>query len=378
MISFAIKLILKDFKKNLLLVSIFIFIVFLSSSILLISNSLNKITQIEILNQPDIIIFNQKAGRNIPIEIDKKYPIAKIYGVSNIYERVYGFYRYEPILSEFMIIGIEIFEPKFSKEIEKYFHDINLEKFLEKPSMIVGAGIRDLLFFTDSYNFYLENGENLKLYIHSTIDNILSDRAVITSTDYAKSILGYSQTEASDIAIDVANYDEIDTIVTKIRELYPNYLVIKKDDLQNSFKDLYSFKSGIMFGVLLILISTFILLTIFKSGSVDLNDKKEIAILKAIGWSINDILKLKFLEAFIISLVSYLSGFSLSIIYLKYLKAKYLVDIFTNTINSKVKYELFIDSSIFISLLFIFMFSFIVANVLSAYKISTTNIKELI
>ncbi|NWF67319.1 MAG: ABC transporter permease [Campylobacterales bacterium] len=389
MINFAFKLLLNEKKKNIPLTFIFIIIVFLISSLIILTNSLNKITQLQLENQPDITIFNQKAGRNYPILTDIKDEISNIYGIKNIHERVYGFYKPNFHNLDMLIIGFEPFGINVDKNIEKIVTDVNLSSFLEKPSMIISHGLYEIFLqystfgYIDSFNFFLEDSTKFKLHINGIIDknlDIVSDRLVLTNIEYAKKILGYHDSEATDISIDVSNIDEIDTIILKLKDKFPNFLIIKKSDLKDSFKELYSFKSGLLFAISLLLLSTFLLLTIFKSTSMDIKSIKEIAILKAIGWSINDILKLKLTEASIIAIFSFLTGFLSAILYLKYLHGAFLIDIFTNSINinSNIKIQIFLDKFTFFSLFFLFVFSFILINIIIAYKSATTNIKEIL
>jgi putative ABC transport system permease protein len=62
-------------------------------------------------------------------------------------------------------------------------------------------------------------------------------------------------------------------------------------------------------------------------------DKKEIGILKAVGWSIKDIIKLKIIENFIVSFMAFIIGCIFAYIFVFILNAPILKNIFIGFSN---------------------------------------------
>ncbi|MCG3715225.1 ABC transporter permease, partial [Aliarcobacter butzleri] len=108
--NFIFLLLVKHKSKHFAIFLISIFIVFLTSSILFIKNSLQKEISQALENQSDFIIQKTVANKIKDIDtslIDKFY---EINGVSKVTQRVYGQYYFMPENVYFTIIGIDFFE----------------------------------------------------------------------------------------------------------------------------------------------------------------------------------------------------------------------------------------------------------------------------
>ena len=79
------------------------------------------------------------------------------------------------------------------------------------------------------------------------------------------------------------------------------------------------------------------------------SDKKEIGILRALGWSIKDVIILKVTESFIVALGAFLLGFVLAFIYVFAFDAPVLSNIFFG--SSNLSTEIFLSQNIDFSLL---------------------------
>ncbi|MCG3719890.1 ABC transporter permease, partial [Aliarcobacter butzleri] len=162
--NFIFLLLVKHKSKYFAIFLISIFIVFLTSSILFIKNSLQKEISEALENQSDFIIQKTVANKIKDIDsslIDEFY---EINGVSKVTQRVYGQYYFMPENVYFTIIGIDFFEETTNQDLKELLNFLNISKFLEKDSMIIGNGVKKVLdkyAYFDSYDFKLEN-ENSK------------------------------------------------------------------------------------------------------------------------------------------------------------------------------------------------------------------------
>ena len=111
-----------------------------------------------------------------------------------------------------------------------------------------------------------------------------------------------------DFVVKVKNINEIGPIATKIKNLYPDCKVTTRDDLKRSYEQMFNYKSGIFLALFVISLFTFFIIIYDRSSTLLSEEKQEIGILKAVGWSTNDILKWKFYESSIISVFSFCFG----------------------------------------------------------------------
>jgi putative ABC transport system permease protein len=105
--SFSFILLLKDKNSHLFSAFIFIFIIFILSSILFISQSIKNDLVNSINYQPQIVVENQKAGRHIQITEDTWDELLQITGIKKITPQIDGYYYFAQNDSYFHIIGLD-------------------------------------------------------------------------------------------------------------------------------------------------------------------------------------------------------------------------------------------------------------------------------
>jgi ABC-type lipoprotein release transport system permease subunit len=103
---------------------------------------------------------------------------------------------------------------------------------------------------------------------------------------------------------------------------------------------MFNYKGGLFLALFIVCLFSFFMIIYDKSSGLNSEEKKEIGILKAVGWSTNDVLKWKFYEGAIISFVAYLLGFILSFFYVYILKAPLLKDLFLGSSSLKPDFNL--------------------------------------
>jgi ABC-type lipoprotein release transport system permease subunit len=129
----------------------------------------------------------------------------------------------------------------------------------------------------------------------------------MTAADY-RSLSGLPDGYATDLAVRVRNPKELTVIAAKIRTLLPDSRPITRKEILRTYEALFDWRSGI---VLLVLVSSLLAFIIFawdKASGLSAEERKEIGILKSIGWETGDIIVLKFWEGLTVSLTAFLAG----------------------------------------------------------------------
>ncbi len=372
--------------KNLFILIIFSLLIFILSSIFFISTSLREelISTVEAL--PDIIVSKVKAGKQYDIEVDRSEEILQIPGVEKVTSRVWGYYYYQRAGVNFSVVGLKEFEDNYKKEFDKLAQDLDFTELREKPSMIVGRGVKEILtknYYKEYFNFVKPNGDFKKVYIKGVFkgENAFETNDIIfLDEEVAREIFGMDEEKATDIVVKVANPIEVQTIAQKIRLLYPDTRVITKNDLKVSYQNIFDYKSGIFLALFVIAIFTFFMIVYDKISGLTSEEKREIGILKALGWRIEDILKEKFYEAFIISLTAFLIGISLSLAFVYILNAPLIRDIFTGYSILKPPFEIpfVLDLQTIALIFFTTVPIYIAACIIPSWKTATLEADEVI
>ncbi|WP_152057854.1 ABC transporter permease [Aliarcobacter butzleri] len=376
--NFIFLLLAKHKSKHFAIFLISIFIVFLTSSILFIKNSLQKEISQALENQSDFIIQKTVANKIKDIDsslIDEFY---EINGVSKVTQRVYGQYYFMPENVYFTIIGIDFFEETTNQDLKELLNFLNISKFLEKDSMIIGNGVKKVLdkyAYFDSYDFKLENenSKNIKIFKDLPKEaNLIANDLIIMDINIAKKILDIKPDFATDIVLDVPNPLERQNVKEQILLKESNIRILQKDELKKEYENMFNYKGGIFLILFIVVIFTFILVLYQRYSMISSNDKREIGILKAVGWSIKDIIKLKIIENFIVAFMAFIIGVIFAYIFVFILQAPILKNIFIGFSNIKNDFILNqnIKISNLITLFLFFMVPFLSAVLIPVWKIA--------
>ncbi len=386
LIEYAINSILRQKTKNLFVITIFTTLVFLLTSIFFITNSIKHELNSTVDSLPQIIVQNIQAGKFRNIDTGIADEILNISGVTDAISRVWGYYYFENANVNFTLVGIDQYENQYKTSIENIITTSDIDKIDSQASMVVGIGVKKILeqnYYTQYFNFIKPNGQFKKLNIIGTFKSDIqleSNDMIIISKENAREIFDIDESKATDIVVKVANNDEIETITAKIQALYPNLRIITNDDIKLSYTKIFDYKSGIFLALFIICLFTFFMIIYDKASGLTSEEKKEIGILKAIGWKIDDVLKEKFYEGFIISFISYFIGVLIALIFVYFLQAPLLRDIFIGYNDLKPTFELpfiFDIQSLFL-VFFLSVPIYIASTIIPSWRISTLDADEVI
>jgi ABC-type lipoprotein release transport system permease subunit len=359
--SFAITLLLKDRASHIFSGAIFVFIVFILTSILFISSSIKNDLQHTLSTQPQILIENQKAGFHTSITEETLDELLQITGISEITPRVEGYYYFVQNESYLHIIG-----------------DANHDE----DSITIGNGVKnifDKFYYKNSFNFF-HDGEKYTLKIKDTFSNntnIISNNLIIANTEVAKSILGLEEEEYTALFIHVPNDSEIDYIASQIKGMYPHMKVTTKEQLNANIEHLFYYKGGIFMIFYVVALISFFILLYKQVSSISSKIKKEIAILRSLGYSIKNIITLKIIQNSIVSLSSYIFGVLLAYIYVFMLHAPLLKNIFLgSSINNNITFTPIINFDILVILFLFTVIPFLASIVIPSWKVAISDMSE--
>jgi ABC-type lipoprotein release transport system permease subunit len=374
--------ILRHKSKNIFIIIIFTLLVALLSSIFFITNSIQYELNLRLKNTPDIVIENYKAGLKSTIKESTLDKILEVNGITSGRTRIEGDYDFGADKIKFHLIGIDSFE----KQDDDFLQKLANKYDLNTSSMLVSLNVKRVMkksYYEKYFNFIEPNSTLKKVFIRDSFDvgnRMEFKNTIILDKKALREIFGFLPDEASDIALDVANKNELDFITSKIRLMLPNTKVISKDDLKLTYEKLFNYDSGVFLSIFIISIFTFFIIMYDKSNGLSSEEKREIGILKAIGWRVEDILHAKFYEAFIISFFSFMIGIGLAFIYVFILKAPILGNIFSNESLLNINNFHLLVHMKFTYILLIFLLTvpiYIAATLIPSWRVATLDADEV-
>ncbi len=384
LIEFAINALLRAKTKNIFILVVFTLLTSLLSSVFLITGAIKHELQSTVEALPQITVQKIKAGRHYDIETSVADEILTIAGVSEAVPRVWGYYYFANAGVNFSVVGIEQYASQYKESLSTVVEKFDFDEL--GSSMVVGQGVKKVMtsnYYGDYFNFIKPDGSLKKVTLAGIFDGdteLESNDMILMPTEVVREIFDMREGTATDIVVKVPNIDEITTVASKIKLLYPDTRVITSSDLQISYQNIFDYKSGIFLALFVVALFTFFMIIYDKASGLSSEEKKEIGILKAIGWRVDDVLKEKFYEAFILSFLAYLLGVLIAFGFVYLFQAPLLREIFVGYSQLKTSFELpfIFDIQILFLVFFLSVPIYVGATIIPAWRASTLEVDEVI
>ena len=363
---------------------VFTLLTSLLTAVFLITGSIKHELQATVNSLPEITVQKIKAGRHNEIDISVADKILTIAGVEEAIPRVWGYYYFANAGVNFSVVGIDQYETQYKESFAKLIKKFDFDNL--SNSMVVGKGVKKVMqssYYSDYFNFIKPNGTLKKITIAGVFDGdteLESNDMILMPKESVREIFDMREDKATDIVVKVPNIDEITTVASKIKLMYPDTRVITSSDLQISYQNIFDYKSGLFLALFVISLFTFFMIIYDKASGLSSEEKREIGILKAIGWRVDDVLKEKFYEAFIISFLAYLIGVLIAFGFVYLFQAPLLREIFVGYSQLKTTFELPFIFDIQI-LFLVFLLSvpiYVGATIIPSWRASTLEVDEVI
>ena len=357
-------------------------VIFLLSSMLFIANSIKYELELTLESLPQITIQKLQAGRHENIDLQHLDALLDINGVQSVIPRYWGYYYFANAGVNFSVVGVDIYDKAYSKTLDNLLQTPKLDK----EGMVVGKGVREIFnqnYYNEYFNFVKSDGSLKRVDVIGVFDantNLESNDMIFMPKELVKEIFDMQTNYATDIVLEVPNKNEIPSIISKIKQIYPDSRVITQDDIRVSYQNIFDYKSGLFLSLFVIAIFTFFIIIYDRASGLSSHEKREIGILKALGWRIDDILAWKFYEAFIISFSAFLIALITSIFYVYILQAPLLRDIFSGYSILKPSFELpfTLDFGMLSIIFFLSVPIYLAAIIIPSWKIASSDVDEVI
>lgn len=361
-IDFSLQSLFRRRTKNSLILVMYVLLIFVVSSVLFITGSLTVELFSTADELPDITVQKIIGGRQVSIQDRYFKAISEIPGVEDVSPRVWGYFYLEELQANFTIYGMDLslLEEGDYQKIVDWKPGRGSVQNRHDYRMIIGEGVYRLLKeiqMEDAFLFFRPDwGEAIPFDIIGTFKSetqLQSNDLMVMQTEGARKVLELADGDYTDLVVYVPNPEETEMIALKIRRYYPELRTITRGQIESTYASAFNWKGGFVLSSMLVVIFAFLVLIWDKASGLSPAEKKEIGILKAIGWDTEMILSVKFWESFIISLLAAVLGIILSYFYIYWLRAPGFKEIFIGWSTVYPSFELVPDIDIKFLLLII-------------------------
>ncbi|NOY90831.1 MAG: FtsX-like permease family protein [Deltaproteobacteria bacterium] len=306
--------------RNLAIAAGLAFVVGLVSAVLLLTGALEREFALSVDATPDLVVQRVVGGRPGLIEVDSSSALSELPAVSSVRPRVWGYLFVPSLEANVTIVGATPGELG-----EALSHQI-----VEGRGPRPGANQECLAGAALAKRLGLRPGDGIALPVHGDIrvldavglfhaDSALhSADVLVVSESMARDLLGIPQGMATDLAIRLTTPDEAGVVANHLERALGQVgqvRVLDKRLLARTYELTFGGRSGLSAIMLLPALAAFLLLAWERLTGLGGVERREIGVLKAIGWSTSDVLLARLLESGLVSLGGTLFGLLAGYVY---------------------------------------------------------------
>lgn len=300
-IDFTLSSLWKRKGRSVSLTAIWAFLIFLIASMLFFAHSMEKEASIVLRHAPEMILQRLVGGRHSPIPASFIESVKALEGVKSVQPRLWGYY-YDALSGANLTVMV-------NEDLKDRAGDIIIGRGVSRRS---GAGIKNrLIRKNDLVPFKTHDGSVLMLKVRGILSRkselLTADLVLVSKQDFSK-IFGVSEDHCTDLVVRATNAVAVPTIVAGITHTFPDIRPVLKEDVMRTYGTAFDWRRGLFWEMLTGVFLAFIILAWGKATGLSAEQKREIGILKAVGWETSDILLMKAWEGVIVSLSAFLIG----------------------------------------------------------------------
>ena len=364
--------------KNFGIMLVFSAVIFLLASFQMLTGALSDAASTVLANAPEITIQRMSAGRQEAIPLAYADRVSKVFGIRSIVGRIWGYYFDESNLANYTVMALDTRAMDLGDKLGLTLSQGRFPETGEAGKVVIGRSIENILGLEDRRVFSLfrpdlslQSFEVVGRFSQKT-DLLTNDLIVMNLTD-ARDLFAIPDTMVTDLCIYITNPTEVDTIAKKIALLLPDTRVLTRSQIQKTYQVVFSWRSGFASICLLTALVAFAILAWDKASGLSPDERREIGILKILGWETADILAIRFWESFLVAALAFILGCTAAYIHVAFFEASLLKPVMLGWSVIHPSFRL-LPAVTLADLLLIFSFSvlpYLAATVIPAWRCST-------
>lgn len=299
LLDFAVASLERRPAKNIGLIVVYALVVFLLASVMLFGTAIRREASAVLEAAPEIAAQAMKMGRHDLVPAADVAALKGLRGVRAVEPRLWG-YLWDSA-------GAANYTLKVPDAADTAHH-------LAKGEAIVGEGVArarklapgKVLFLVSPSGKFLK--ARIKAVLPATTALVSSDLVLVSEPDF-RAFFELPPDVWTDVALTVTNPREVTTVAEKASIRLPGYRFVTRADMIRTTEALFSWREGLALALLAGALVAFAILAFDKASGLSAEERREIGILKAIGWETSDVIVMKLWEGLVISLAAFLIGF---------------------------------------------------------------------
>jgi len=239
-----------------------------------------------------------------------------------------------------------------------------------------GAGIGDVLSFRG------HDGALRAFRIQAVLPQesglVGADLFLIAEPDF-RELFGIPAGQYTDLALRIPNPREIQTVAEKLLEALPDSRPILREEMLRTYDAVFDWRSALVLLPLSGALLAFAILAWEKASGLSADERREIGILKAVGWETGDVLAMKLWEGGLLSLLAFLFGTAAAYWHVFGLSAPLLAPVMQgwSVLYPDFRLTPAIDATQLLALFFLTVLPYLAATLVPVWRAAVTDPDEV-
>jgi ABC-type lipoprotein release transport system permease subunit len=352
--------------RSLVLFLAYTLLVFLLASVLLYGDALRREANALLKDAPELVVQRLTAGRHDLLPADWLERVRGLRGVRSVEGRLWG-YHYDPAVAANYTLQVpQVAPPEPGR--------VRIGAALARARGLAPGDVLSLRAFDGRPYAFTVAG-----ILDAESELVSADLMLVNAVDF-RAFFAIAPGLYTDLALRVANPREVRKVAEKLLERLPGARVISRGEMRRSYAAAFDWRSGVLLTFLSLVLLAFALLAWDKASGLTAEERREIGILKALGWDTGDLLRMKMWEGALLSLSAFLAGYALAWLQVFYADAP----LFTALLKGwSVLYPRFalapqVDVAQIATLCFLTVLPYVAATVVPVWRAATLDPDEVI
>jgi ABC-type lipoprotein release transport system permease subunit len=309
--------------KNISVILVFSAVIFLLASLQMVTQALTGAASAALAQAPDITVQRLSAGRQeaIPLAYQKKF--SAVLGIRQVVPRIWGYHFDATNGANYTVMGLD---PTAMPSGDRLGMTLAEGRFFtpeEEGMAVVGQAIPENMALAGRRTFSLFRPDlSLKSFriagVFAKQTDLLTNDMIVTTLADARDLFAVPDRMVTDLCVYVANPAEIQTVAGKIADLLPDTRVLTRAQIHKTYLVVFGWRSGFASICLLTALAAFTILAWDKASGLSPEERREIGILKILGWQTSDVLAVRFWESLVVSALAFTVGCTLAYVHVFY------------------------------------------------------------
>ncbi len=351
--------------RNLGLFLAYTLLVFLLASVVLYGDALRREARLLLADAPELVVQRLTAGRHELLPAAWLEQVEGLRGVRGVEGRLWGYY-FDPAVAANITLLVPSEAPPAPGQA------VIGAALARARGLAVGDVLSLRGYDGKPYAF------NLAGVLNADSELVSADLMQVNAADF-RAFFGVDPGLYTDLALRVANPREVRRVAEKVLQRLPGARVIAREEMRRTYEAAFNWRQGVLLTFLSTLMAAFALLAWDKASGLSAEERREIGILKAVGWETGDVLRMKLWEGALVSLCAFLAGYVLAWLHVFYADAP----LFTAVLKGwSVLYPRFalaprVDVAQIATLFFLTVLPFVAATVVPVWRAATLDPDEV-